>query len=512
MSMNFFEANFSNRINEILRGAHAGPFSPRQVFQPGSLEDHFLINGMNQAALADWNQQYQATPIDALLTGITSCLGLKHPSGTQFTEAMERSDVESLLYACQLYVSNAGINRTKGLFRLHLLTEVSNLAGKPMRYQIIADHIAEGILSSGQMGFTNGIVDFTSGGALLMSNGSVTLIVTQTAIYNLAHFRKDFLMKYFSKIADIETLYENAAGPLEVPERILQKTIRMITRPITTQNSIGIDDHCAVVTAKLLETDSIRVFTPDGVAFIETTIGGETHAVVEEGGEFIDITSQGRKLLGELNVVTLRELSLRASQLYSVLFSKNVRSEFMLGLKDKAEALVAAVSGATTVALQKEQLSNREPVKETVAAQTQPELPQHIPIIARIVLQGPASVNVPSVDVSSSSLTRMETNYIITGIQSGEYNISIKIKTSEDKEVFYKIDMLTPKDEVCPVLSMTVCQEDTITNIAIESLAMLKVLRNQLDELVSGKGNLPGAFFSDMYILLQRLNDLLKTD
>ena len=100
----------------------------------------------------------------------------------------------------------------------------------------------------------------------------------------------------------------------------------------------------------------------------------------------------------------------------------------------------------------------------------------------------------------------------INGIQSGEYSVSIKIKTSEDKEVFYKIDMLTPKDEVCPVLSMTVCQEDTITNIAIESLAMLKVLRGQLDELVSGKGNLPGAFFSDMYILLQRLNVLLKTD
>ena len=317
-------------------------------------------------------------------------------------------------------------------------------------------------------------------------------------------------MKYFSKIEDIETLYENATAPLEVPKRILQKTIQMITRPITSQSHIGIDDHCAVATAKLLETDNIRVFTPDGIAFIETSINGETHAVVGEGGEFIDITSQGRKLLGELNVVTLRELSLRASQLYSVLFSKNVRSEFMLGLKDKAEALVAAVSGATTVALQKEQLSNREPVKDTVPAQTQLGLPQDIPVVIGLVSQGPASGNMSSGDVSSGSFTGLETSYFINGIQSGEYSVSIKIKTSENKEVFYKIDMLTPKDEVCPVLSMTVCQEDTITNIAIESLAMLKVLRDQLDELVSGKGNLPGAFFSDMYILLQRLNALLK--
>ena len=41
---------------------------------------------------------------------------------------------------------------------------------------------------------------------------------------------------------------------------------------------------------------------------------------------------------------------------------------------------------------------------------------------------------------------------------------------------------------------------------------MAELVRDQLDELVSGKGNLPGAFFSDMYILLQRLNVLLKTD
>lgn len=511
MTMNFFEQNFSNRVNETLRWAHASPFSPRQVFQPASLEDHFLISGMNQAALADWNQQHQATSIDALMTGITSCLGLMHPSGTQFSEKMERSDVESLLYACQLFVSNSGINRTKGLFRLHLLTEVSKLAGKPMRYQIIADHIAEGTLSSLKMGFTNGIVDFTSGGALLMSNGLVTLIVTQTAIYNLAHFRKDFLMKYFSKIADIETLYEKAIAPLEPPFAILQETVRLIARTTTKRTLTELDDHCAVATLRLLETDSIRVVTPDGIPLIEMELNGETHVIVEEKGEFIDITNQGRKTLAELDVVTLGTLSLHADQLNSVLFSKNVRSEFISGFRNKATALLKAISEATGMALQKAYSVAASRTEEATPAQTQPLFPDYTPVITEVLLHVAGSGDVSS-SSSQVSFKGSQTNYTITGIQPGEYSVSIKIKTSENKEVFYKIDMLTPKDEVCPVLSMTVCQEDTITNIAIESLAMLKVLRDQLDELVSGKGNLPGAFFSDMYILLQRLNDLLKTD
>ena len=507
MSMNFFEQNFSNRVNETLRWAHANPFSPRQVFQPASLEDHFLISGMNQAALADWNQQYQATPIDALPTGIFSCLGLMHPSGTQFTEAMERSDVESLLYACQLYVSNAGINRTKGLFRLQLLTEVSNLAGKPMRYQIIADHIAEGILSSGQMGFTNGIVDFTSGGALLMSNGSVTLITTQTAIYNLGHFRKDFVMKYFSKIEDIETLYENATGPLEVPERILQKTIRMITRPIATQNSIGIDDHCAVVTAKLLETDSIRVFTPDGITLVEMELNGKAHIIVEEKGEFIDIANQGRKVLAELDVVTLGTLSLHADQLSSVLFSKNVRSEFMLGLRGKMSAL----SEAANAERRKQQASTQKPMEDPVPAQAQPLFPDYTLVITEVLLHGPGSGDVSS-SSSQVSFKGSQTDYTITGIQPGDYGYSIKIYTSEAKEINYLIDVLACKDRVAPLISVKLCNKDTREQHAGVSLATLKVLSIQIDRLLENKDKLlPGAFL-DMYILRQRLNDLLKTD
>lgn len=509
MSMNFFEQNFSNRVNETLRWAHANPFSPRQVFQPASLEDHFLISGMNQAALADWNQQYQATPIDALLAGIVSCLGLMHPSGTQFTEAMERSDVESLLYACQLYVSNAGINRTKGLFRLHLLTEVSNLAGKPMRYQIIADHIAEGILSSGQMGFTNGIVDFTSGGALLMSNGSVTLITTQTAIYNLGHFRKDFVMKYFSKIEDIETLYENAAGPLEVPERILQKTIRMITRPITTQNSIGIDDHCAVATAGLLETYGLRVVTPDGIPLIEMELNGETHVIVEEKGEFINITNQGRKTLAELDVVTLGTLSLHVDQLYNVLFSKNVRSEFTLGLRGKMTALLKAISEATGMALQKAHSVAASRTEEATPAQTQPLFPDYTPVITEVLLHGLGSGDVSS-SSSQVSFKGSQTNYTITGIQPGDYGYSIKIYTSEAKEIDYLIDVLACKDRVAPLISVKLCNKDTREQHAGVSLATLKVLSIQIDRLLENKDKLlPGAF-RDMYILRQRLNALLK--
>lgn len=509
MSMNFFEQNFSNRINEILRGAHLNSFSPRQVFQPASLEDHFLIGGMNQDALADWNKQHQATPIDALMTGIASCLGLMHPSGTQFSEKMERSDVESLLYACQLSVSNSGVNRTKGLFRLHLLTEASKLAGKPMRYQIIADHIAEAILSSLKMGFTNGIVDFTSGGALLMSNGSVTLIVTQTAIYNLAHFRKDFVMKYFSKIEDIETLYENATAPLEVPKRILQKTIRVITRPITSQNSIGIDDHCAVATAKLLETDNIRVFTPDGTPLIEMGLNGEAHVIVEEKGEFIDITNQDRKTLAELDVVTLGTLSLRVDQVHNVLFSKNVTSEFTLGLRGKMTALLKAISEAMGMALQKTHSVAASRTEEATPAQTQPLFPDYTPVITEVLLYDLGSGDVSS-SSSQVSFKGSQTNYTITGIQPGDYGYSIKIYTSEAKEIDYLIDVLACKDRVAPLISVKLCNKDTREQHAGVSLATLKVLSIQIDRLLENKDKLlPGAF-RDMYILQQRLNALLK--
>ena len=506
MSMNFFEQNFSNRINETLRGTYAtSPFSPRQVFQPASLEDHFLISGMNQAALADWNQQYQATPIDALLTGITSCLGLMHPSGTQFTEAMERSDVESLLYACQLYVSNAGINRTKGLFRLHLLTEVSNLAGKPMRYQIIADHIAEGILSSGQMGFTNGIVDFTSGGALLMSNGSVTLIVTQTAIYNLAHFRKDFLMKYFSKIADIETLYEKAIAPLKPPFAVLQETVRLIARATAKRTCTELDDHCAVATARLLETGSIHVFTPDGITLVEMELNGEAHIIVEEKGEFIDIANQDRKVLAELDVVTLGTLSLHADQLFSVLFSKNVRSEFMLGLRGKMNAL----SEAANAERRKQQASTQKPMEDPVPAQAQPLFPDYTPVITEVLLHDLGSGDVSS-SSSQVSFKGSQTNYTITGIQPGDYGYSIKIYTSETKEINYLIDVLTCKGRVAPPLSVKLCNKDTPEQHAGVPLATLKVLSVQIDRLLENKDKLlPGAF-RDMCILQQRLNSLLK--
>lgn len=441
-------------------------------------EDFFLTSGLGDQTMRRMKENSSDSPLRSLINAIYAELGVLGPRGFCVNKDTSLSP-ELLLYACSLYFTDPAINQTKGLMRLHLLAEFSSITGNPMRYQSIGEHTVEElnrIVFSGTMNPYQ--TKRTLGDTMLISNGITTMLVTAASSYNLGHFRKGFIMTHFSKVEGIEELYNRAVMPIEVPKTVIQEVIRMLTGSAVTRTSSMFEDLCAEVTTELLKKDAIQVTIPDDIALVDLSVNGETYAVVEVESQFFVDIGKNRKALTELDIDALGGLLHRTNHIEHVLSTPWARSETIVKLLNKC----SAVSRALTATM-----------AELVRDQSPPE-PQSS-------VESPSETSEPLVGLVNNTSV-----YRINRIDAkSHFEISVVKEGPSGKTSHYVITTNAPL--ACAQLN----QADTLADFTEEGRKALEVLYLSLQGFMKSGVNVTSAMYTDILVLNNRLESLLKT-